>query len=327
MKKAITIVDVARLAGVSRTTASDALNNNGRVSEPTRLMVERAASALGYRPNAAAQSLRTATKGAIGIHLPEVMTRIDYYLQIVYGALEEAARQQTNVTLITSQRLFGGHRPPVDGVILLDPLAHDTAATQLMDLDVPVVTLEPADGADQAGIVSADHEAGVHELLDHFVAQGASTPALLASPRSTNWGTRVQTAYRQWCRENGKRPLVAERTFGSDSATLAEAARELLSLDEGIDAVLCGPDGSALVVMDVLQDSGKQPGDDVQIAALVDNPALAYVDPPVTAIDLAPRPAGARCVELLLGILRGERAPDEVVPLEIEVQYRASTRD
>lgn len=327
MKKAITIVDVARLAGVSRTTASDALNNNGRVSEPTRQVVERAAAALGYRPNVAAQSLRTATTGAIGIHLPEVMTRIEYYLQIVYGALEEAARQQVNVTLITSQRLFGRNRPPVDGVILLDPLAYDTSATQLMDLDVPVVTLEPADGADQAGVVSADHEAGVRELLDHFIAQGASTPAFLASPRSTNWGTRVQTAYRQWCREHGKRAFVTERTFGSDSATLTEAARELFSLHDDIDAVLCGPDGSALVVMDVLQDMGRTPGKDVQIAALVDNPALEYVDPPVTAIDLTPRPAGANCVRLLLEILRGERAPDEVVPLEIAVRYRASTRD
>lgn len=324
--RAATIVDVARAAGVGRTTASDALRGHGRVSEATRTAVEAAAAALGYRPNSAARSLRAATTGTVGIHLPEAMTRIEYYLQTVYGALEQAAIDEVDVTLITSRRLAGGQSPPaVDGVILLDPLADDPVAERLLALDQPIVTLEGVLGARPTGIVSADHEASVRELLDHLAARGATTPALLASPAVTDWGGRVQRAYGAWCAEHGIEPAMVERPFGSDSSVYAAAARELLVARPEVDAFLCGPDGSAIVVIDVVQDLGRDVGDDVLVAALVDNPAYVYTDPPVTAIDLTPRVAGAACIRLLLDIVRGERPADAESPLPIEVRYRAST--
>lgn len=324
--RAATIVDVARAAGVSRTTASDALRGHGRVSQETRVAVEAAAASLGYRPNSAARSLRAATTGTLGIHLPEAMTRIEYYLQTVYGALEQAAAEEVDVTLITSRRLAGGQAPPaVDGVILLDPLADDPVAERLLALDQPLVTLEGAQASRAVGVVSADHEAAVRELLDHLADRGATAPALLASPAVTDWGGRVQAAYRSWCAERGIEPAMAERPFGSDSAVYAAAARELLVARPEVDAFLCGPDGSAIVVVDVLQDLGREVGDDVLVAALVDNPAYVYTDPPVTAIDLTPRAAGAACIRLLLDIVRGDAAPDAEAPLPITVRYRAST--
>ncbi|MCH1881802.1 LacI family DNA-binding transcriptional regulator [Agrococcus sp. ARC_14] len=325
-RRAATIVDVAKRAGVARTTASDALRGHGRVSEVTRVAVEQAAAELGYRPNSAARSLRAATTGTIGLHLPEAMTRIDYYLQTVYGALEQAGFDEVDVTVITSRRLAGDQAPPsVDGVILLDPLADDPVATRLLALDLPIVTLERALGDAATGVVSADHEGAIRALLDHLAARGSTAPAFLASPAVTDWGTRAQEVYRAWCGEHGIAPTLVERPFGSDSAAYAEAAREVLTARPETDAFLCGPDGSAIVVADVLQDAGRVVGDDVLVAAMVDSPALAYTDPPVTAVDLAPRAAGALCVQLLVQIIRGEAEPNASVPLPIEVRYRAST--
>lgn len=326
-KRPATILDVARRAGVSRTTASDALRGHGRVSESTRLTVEQSAAELGYRPNTAARSLRSAATGTIGVHLPEAMTKIEYYLQTVYGALEQAGVEEVDVTLITSRRLAGGQSPPhVDGVILLDPIVDDPVADRLLGLELPVVTLERAVDAQSTGIVSADHEGAVRALLDHCAAEGSRSPGLLASPAVTDWGARTQQVYRGWCAEQGLEPAIVERPFGSDSAAYAGAARELLAARPETDAILCGPEGAAIVVVDVLQDLGRTVGRDVRVAALVDNPALALMEPPVTAVDLAPRAAGAACVRLLLDIIRGDTDPAVPVPLPIEVRYRASTR-
>lgn len=319
-------MDVARLAGVGRTTASDALRGRGRVSEETRKAVESAAAELGYRPNSAARSLRAATTGTIGIHLPEAMTRIEYYLQTVYGALEQAAIAEVDVTLITSTRLAGEQSPPsVDGVILLDPLVDDPVASRLLGLDLPIVTLEPAVSDRATGVISADHEAGLVAMLDHLAEQGSKAPAFLASPAVTDWGIRVQQCYRDWCARRGVEPALVERPFGSGPDVYAEAARELLVARPELDAFLCGPDGSAIVVTDVLQDLEREVGDDVLVAAMVDSPALLLTDPPVTALDLQPRRAGAMCVQLLLDVVRGAAEPDAVRELPIELRLRAST--
>lgn len=325
-RRAATIVDVARLAGVSRTTASDALGGRGRVSAATRLAVEDAARQLGYRPNTAARSLRTATTGTIGIHLPEAMTRIEYYLQTVYGALEQAARHEVDVTLITSTRLASGQAPPsVDGVILLDPLVDDPVATRLLHLDLPIVTLEPALGAAASGVVSASHERAFRDLLDHLEARGSRLPGFLASPAVTDWGVRMQREFRTWCEERSITPVVVERPFGSPPRRYAEAIGALLERQPDLDAVVCGPDGSAAVALDVLAAAGRRPGDDVLVAAIVDNSALAQTDPPVTAIDLQPRLAGELCVGLLLELIAGTQPPGTVVDHPIEIRYRAST--
>ncbi|MFD2757520.1 LacI family DNA-binding transcriptional regulator [Gulosibacter faecalis] len=324
--RTVTIQDVARYAGVSRTTVSDALNGTGRVSESTREAVTRAADELGYRPNTAAKSLRTSTTGTIGIHLPEAMTRIDYYLQIIFGALETAAIADVDVTLITSRRLGGNARPRVDGVIVIDPLSDDAIAQQLLDLDVPIVTLEQAPGQRPDGVVTADHEGALTELLEHLGERGARAPALLASPAVTDWGVRIQQRYREWCAGRGIPALITERPFGSAPASYAEALRDLFALRPDVDGVICGPAGSALVALDVLEDLDKQVGRDVLVAALVDSTSLVYTDPPITAIDLSPRAAGAACVEVLIDLVRGRRPRGGAdVPLPIRVEYRAST--
>ncbi|MEV7893513.1 LacI family DNA-binding transcriptional regulator, partial [Streptomyces cyaneofuscatus] len=78
--RTVTLLDVARTAGVSKSTASDALQGSGRVAEATRDRVRAVAEELGYRPNSAARRLRRSSTGAIGLHLPQTATRLDYYM-------------------------------------------------------------------------------------------------------------------------------------------------------------------------------------------------------------------------------------------------------
>ncbi|MFL6125959.1 LacI family DNA-binding transcriptional regulator [Actinophytocola sp.] len=321
MEEPVTLVALARAAGVSKTTASDALRNSGRVSERTRQHVVSVANRLGYSPNPSARSLRRASTGAIGLHVPEILTRSEYYMSFVFGVVDEAARQDYDVTLITSRR---GTFPRVDGVVLGDPLEADVVVRGLMTSSVPVVTCERFTGdSEPAGVVLSDHAAVLAELLDHLRAAGARRIALLASSAVTDWGATLQRTYREWCRAADVPPRLRELPFGSPPTAVQDTVAALLN--EDIDALVCAPDGAAMAALPVLRAAGRHIGDDLLLASCVDSTPLGQADPPVTAIDLRPRAAGAACAKLLFDLMNGQAEQGAVLGHPIGLVERAST--
>ncbi|MFF5986963.1 LacI family DNA-binding transcriptional regulator [Prauserella flavalba] len=323
----VNLIAVAKAAGVSKTTASDALRNSGRVSEKTREHVVAVANRLGYSPNPVARSLRMASTGTIGLHLPEVLTRSEYYMSFVFGVVDQAARMDYDVTLLTAQHVPSRRFHRVDGVVLGDPLETDTVVRGLLDSSVPVVTCERFTGdAEPAGVVLSDHAAMLDELLDHLHAQGARDIALLASSTVTDWGRTLQRAYLAWCERHRLRARLREMAFGSPTAVMQENVRALLNAEEAVDALVCAPDGAASAVLPVLRAAGRSIGDDLLLASCVDSAALNHTDPPITAIDLRPREAGAACARLLFDILSGEAPRGTVRAQPIGLNERRSTR-
>ena len=321
-----TIIDVAREAGVSRTTASDALRGTGRVSDETRAHVARVASELDYRPNSAARSLRAAATGTLGLHVPEHVTRISYYVQVIFGVLEACAEDGYDITLINTRRLHPlDAAPRVDGVILVDPMVGDEVVHDLLALELPTVTMERLVGDDpRTALVVSDHDASTRALLDHLLDRGCRRVGMLASPPVTDWGTRVLASYRVWCDANGIEPAVRTTPFAADRETYLAAARELLATP-GVDGLVCGPVRAIEAVLQVARESGLVVGRDLLVAGGVDDESLQHSDPPVTAVDLDPRGAGAECVRLLLRILRKQAEPTTEITFPVSVRYREST--
>ncbi|MFC4006090.1 LacI family DNA-binding transcriptional regulator [Nonomuraea purpurea] len=319
----VTILTVAKEAGVSKTTASDALRGSGRVSETTREAVARVAERLGYVPNGSARHLRRASTGTIGLHVPEVLTRSSYYMSFVFGVVEQAARHDYDVTLITSgQRRT---RPPrVDGLVLGDPLGGDPVVEGLMATGLPTVSCERFPGDRQAdGVVWSQHAAMLARLLDHLRESGASRPALIVAGDESDWAANVHRGYLGWCVAGGVTPLVRRVSFDATGDEVRAATRALLSVaGERPDALVCAPAGAAAEVAPLLREAGAG----VLLASCVDNAGTRQADPPITAIDLRPREAGASCAELLFELLSGA-APmgtERVHPIELAI--RASTR-
>lgn len=367
----VTILTVAREAGVSKTTASDALRGSGRVSERTREAVAQVAERLGYVPNGSARHLRKASTGTIGLHVPEVLTRSSYYMSFVFGVVEQAARHDYDVTLITSGQRRS--RPPrVDGLVLGDPLGGDPVVESLMATGLPTVSCERFPGSRQAdGVVWSEHASMLGRLLDHLRESGASRPALIVAGDESDWAASVHRGYLEWCTAHGVVPLVRRVSFDASGDEVRAAARALLdtaggsgrgadlgaeqdddrSTDRGagrgegwsvrrddgqgrgeavlgrggdgpLDALVCAPAGAATEVAPLLREAGVN----VLLASCVDSAATRQSDPPITAIDLRPKEAGASCAELLFELLSGA-APlgtERVHPIELSI--RASTR-
>jgi DNA-binding LacI/PurR family transcriptional regulator len=302
----VTIRTVAERAGVSTTTASDAMRGSGRVSERTRARVLEVAEALRYVPNGSAQHLRRASTGAIGLHLPAVLTRSNYYMSFVFGVVERAAADSHDVTLLTSGQPEARRTPRVDGLVLGDPLAGDPLVERLMTAGVPTVTCERFPGdAPATGVVRSEHAAAVSELLDHLRASGARRPALIVAGAESDWAGAVHQGFRDWCARHAVLPTVRTVPFDTPVEALHAAAHDLLATDPRIDALVCAPAGAAAVLLPVLRDAGRTVGEDLLLASCVDGPSMQSADPPITAIDLQPREAGAACAALLFDLLTG----------------------
>ncbi|MFE6701877.1 LacI family DNA-binding transcriptional regulator [Streptomyces sp. NPDC057718] len=340
--RTVTLLDVARAAGVSKSTVSDALQGSGRVAEATRDRVRAVADELGYRPNSAARRLRRASTGAVGLHLPATATRLDYYMNLAFGAVERAQEDGLDMVLLAPSGAAGGRiASRVDGLLVIDPEPGDSAVPGLLDAGVPVVTgeryLGPATGP--SGAVVCDNAASLTALLDHVTERGARRPALLAPSGSSAWATALRATARSWGRAHGVEVALRTVPFAATPAETEATTRALLTADPAVDAVICAPDGSAPGVLRAAAALGRRvgtadggstgsvgaPGPGLLVASCVDGTATRGAEPPVTAVDLRPAAYGRACAELLCDILADRTAPDTVRRHAWSLETRAST--
>ncbi|MFC8622320.1 LacI family DNA-binding transcriptional regulator [Streptomyces anulatus] len=261
--RTVTLLDVARAAGVSKSTVSDALQGSGRVAEATRDRVRAVAEELGYRPNSAARRLRRASTGAVGLHLPATATRLDYYMNLAFGAVERAQEDGLDMVLLAPSGAAGGRiASRVDGLLVIDPEPGDSAVPGLLDAGIPVVTgeryLGPATGP--SGAVVCDNAASLTALLDHVTERGARRPALLAPSGSSAWATALRATAGSWGRAHGVAVTLRTVPFAATPAEAEAAARALLAADPAVDAVICAPDGSAPGVLRAAAALGREVG-------------------------------------------------------------------
>ncbi len=324
----VTIRDVAREAGVSVTTVSDALSGGGRLSEATRVKVSVVADRLGYIPNPSARHLRKGRTGTIGLYFPDRVLGLEYYMTLAVGAAEGALRHDLALTLIPgwrdSRRVASFH---LDGMILADPVLGDPVLDELRRQRVPVVTCERdlSPGSQPVGRVESDNEAAMRGLLDHLRDQGARRTALIASDATTSWGHDLRAAYGAWCGRHRVTPQIQDVPLVSHPDEVAHAAEILLTGRRRPDAIISAMDGSAIGVLQAAERHGLRVPDDVLVASCVDGADLRQSTPPVTAIDIQPRVMGQWAAELLAEVLAGTQPSGTVRTLETHLVPRAST--
>lgn len=209
------IRDVAAAAGVSITTVSDALNGKGRLPDATRRHVREVADRLGYRPSAAARTLRTGKSGLIGLTVttygeePFTFTEFAYFAEMARAATSAAlARGYALVILPASSRHDVWGNVALDGTVVIDPSDQDPVVSELVRQGVPVVSDgRPAGSLPVHAWVDNDHEEAVLGILDHLAAAGARRIGLLTGTSTDTYTRLSTTAYLEWCERVGQEPV------------------------------------------------------------------------------------------------------------------------
>ncbi|MBD0424531.1 substrate-binding domain-containing protein [Streptomyces sp. TRM S81-3] len=329
-----TIADVARAAGVSRTTVSHALNGLGKVDPRTRERVRRVATELGYRPNLRAQRLRRGQAKAIALasSMPFAVaggpSRLGFYMEVAAAAAESALLHDYALVLVPPVQSGSAlYSVDIDGAIVVEPDVDDAAAAQLRERGLPYVTLgRPVSPGEDVPYVDLRGGLVAELLLRHLHEQGAVRPALIVGAGSRHSSVDAVAAYERLAKEYGWTPIVVRVPESGGEQAGYERCAELLAEHPEVDAVCALVDAFAVGAVRAIRDRGRAVPDDVMVVTRYDGLRARTCEPPLTAVDLHLDRAASDAVELLLGRLRGDTGtPSVAVPPEPRVIARASS--
>ena len=330
----LTLLDIARLAGVSRTTASRVLNGRGEVSPTVRARVEQVIEETGYRPLASARSLVSHRSGLIGFVVPirtAAMIQDPYFVTLLQGLSHESARKGLAVALFLFDeesdqnglvdRVIGPRR--VDGMLVSAYHTHDSLLDRLVDFDVPTVTMGPNSFPDAFGSVNVDNESGGRLAGEHLAAIGCRRVALIGGPEDTKSGADRTAGFRQALAEAGLElhpELVRVGDYTEHSGEVLAASL----VAEEFDGIFVASDMMAIGALRALQSRGVRVPHDVAVVGFDDLDAAAATDPPLTTVRQPIAGVASAALDMLLEQIDN---PDQVrnLVLPVDLVQRSST--
>lgn len=317
-----TSAEVARKAGVSRTTVSFVLNGvlNRGISEATRARVLAVADELGYRPNIAARTLAGGASATVGLVMPQATHLYDdAFLAHLVGSINEACHRAGLKMLIESTD--GEGREPggfvdlvrsrrIDGLIVVNlrRSEHDHLR-QIAAAGIPLVVLGSGrDGTGDFHTLGTDNHRGAMLAVNHLLDLGhrciahvgfAPSEFHSVSGRESGWHdalvARGITPERSW---------VAHADISAESGW--RATRELLARGVPFTALFVGNDTVAFGALRALREAGRRVPDDVAVVGYDVLPLAPFAEPPLTTVRTDPIRHGREAMEMLLALMAGQ---------------------
>lgn len=311
----ITITDVAREAGVSRTTVSHALNGRGQVDPATRLKVEDAARSLGYRPNRHAQRLRSGGANMIALmsSMPSTISggpsRLGFFMEVASVAASSALERGLVLALVPPNKPGQNtlNLLDIDGALVIEPQAGDPQLAALLQQGLPVVSIGRP-GGDTVDVPYVDLLSGpaTQMLLTHMLASGARQIALVVGTSERTSYTQAEQAYAAMAAGHGMKPVVLRQDESLGEVGGHAAARQLLKEHPQLDALLVMVDAFAVGAVHYAQEAGLRIPEDLMVATRYDGLRARSCEPPLTALDLHLESVAQQAVDLLFEHLRGD---------------------
>jgi DNA-binding LacI/PurR family transcriptional regulator len=327
---AVSIKDIARLAGVSHSTVSRALNHSPLIPVATAERIQRIAIEKGYTASAVARSLVTRRTQAIGV----VVTSIaDPFNGEVVAGIEEVANDEGySVILATSQadpqremtvvRSFRERR--VDGILVASSRLGAQYQPLSAELEAPIVLLNNQHASELAHSVSIDNADGGYQATAHLIELGHGDIAYIGDEFGLQSDEERFSGFKaamKKARLDVRKELVVRGDGGPAGGK--KRAAELLKLATPPSAIFCYNDMTALGVIEEVQARGWQVGREVSVVGFDDLFFVESLQPPLTTFRQPKRELGKQAMRLLLAILRGQRAERKVV-LRGELVVRGS---
>ncbi len=325
-----TIQDVARLAGVSTATVSRALAQPSRVTRTLRERVIGAVDELGYEPNVAARSLRTARSSRILVSVPDISNA--FYFNVIRGA-EEAARQAGYSIILGDTRNDPDvedeyaamlKTKEVDGLLFLGGRVPETLR-RMCAKATPAPIVNACELSPDLGVpgVHIDNEAAARDVLTYLVSLGHRRIGVLSGPLEILLcQERLRGA--QAVAAEARLPPLAVLSGPFSVQTGEELAPQLLAAT-GCTALFCFSDEIAMGAIDALRRHGLRCPEDVSVVGFDDIRFARVFGPPLTTIRQPAARIGQEAVRILCEILAGNTAPVRSVMLPYDLVVRKST--
>lgn len=329
---ALNIEDIAKAAGVSRSTVSRVLNGEQYVSAATRDRVLAVIERENYTPNPAARALVTQRSQALGVMIPHDLTTVFdnpwYFPTLLQGVSDRTTergyammlwmgRTETEEDLlyrrVTSNRLM-------DGMLVASATGDNPLIAHLVESGTPLVTVErPATHADRISYVTVDNIAGARMAVAHLIGLGRRRIGIVTGALDNMDGFDRLAGYKQALTESGwpvEADLIVEGNWDRPSGQ--SGAQRLF--EAGADAIFAANDIMALGVMDAAVALGVVIPDDVALVGFDD--LLVGGSIGLTTVRQPLRQKGAAATDLLIDLIEGRAVGVQHIVLPTQLVVR-----
>ncbi len=327
-RRAATLSDVARLAGVSTMTVSRVINGLAKVAPDTRVKVLAAMESLDYQPNLLARGLASGRSRSIGVLTIDTTL---YGPRAALRGVELAARDRGYSVTITT--LNDPDRTAVveaanllrsrstDGVIVVQPMISDESPEEFPRDTPPMVAVHGGAPGDYP-MISVDQRGGARMATEYLLSLGHRTVWHIAGPQDWYEGLERVAGWREALAAAGvEEPRMLR---GDWSAASGYAAAQDLLKESGVTAVFVANDQMALGLMHAMHERGIGCPDPISLVGFDDIPEAAYFSPGLTTVRQDFGEIGRRSVELLVAMIEGTEVPEFQI-LQPELIIRGST--
>lgn len=314
----ITRDDVARHAGVSKTTVSRVLNKNGYVSEENRIKIEQAIKELGYSPNLIARSLKTRQSRQILFYVHEVLN--PFFME-VYRGMEDCCEEH-GYTIVLSRNFdsLKIKERQYDGIILSHASAENEK--EYLKLGIPAVVTDYSGKPLEIPSVGINIKAGAEEAARYLLDNGHRKIAFITLSKSLE-----DQRFSGFCRPlekagiNTQSALIgyaAQKDNGFVSGY--NAAKQLMENAGAFTAVYAFNDTMAIGAISALQEKDIRVPQDVSIIGFDDILQAGFSTPKLTTVRLPKYEQGYESARLLINMIQGKAADSLVLETKLVVR-------
>ncbi|RDV45262.1 LacI family transcriptional regulator [Leifsonia sp. ku-ls] len=347
-ERGVNVFDVARAAGVSKSTAARVLAGAGSASPRAVERVRAAAASLGYTPNGLAKAMVSGETNTIGVIVPDISSA--FFAAVVRGITDVARTEGFEVLLSNTDghaeaedrtlEVFAQKR--VDGIVIA-PLNRERSAAlaQLEALGMPLVLLDRSSpAASGSTLVSLDHAAASGLAVEHLVKLGHERIAVLSEAGGRLDELLAPDVDRSQLPPSSLRLLgfvdaMAEHGLPLDrSAVIAAgydreagraAVRERFARDDRPTALYCTSELLSSGAYEALLDLGLRYPEDVSFIGFDDQEWCTLVRPAITVVAQPHYDLGSATAHRLVAAIRGPRPDPARIALPPTLVVRHST--
>jgi LacI family transcriptional regulator len=290
-RKRATLKTIAEATGFALTTVSRALKNEPDIGAETRAKVQAMAAQLGYRPDRAAQGLRTGRTLVIGLILDETLSVAEFEKRIIQGA-SKVIYEETDYNLVVlphtddsdpvaSVRYFV-ESAQVDGLIFAHTTPQDERVRYLLERQIPFVTHGRTALKQSHAFFDFDNYAMTKQSVERLVEKGRRRLAMVPATPHLTCAAHFLDGFQDGVREAGVEGIFVPGLYlNDDPAKFRDAARALIEEGPVPDGIVCGIETAAIGLMAGLQDAGLVVGEDIDVIAKSTSDILDYLTPPI----------------------------------------------
>jgi LacI family transcriptional regulator len=327
----LTLEDIGRLAGVSRSTVSRVINDQASVNPEVRERVRSVIARTGYTPNVVARSLVSGRTGVIGLVIPSRVHALfedPYFSRLIQGisAASNQAGNTLSLFIFQNEEEEAALYPRVvksgvlDGLILTATRMADPLLARMAVGEIPLVIVGRPD-VEGVSYVDVDNQGGGLRAATHLADLGYERIGLIGAPVSTTAGIDRLNGFTEGLALRGLSLHPDLRVDGDFSGESGHLAMQQL-IPHRPDAIFAASDTMAAGALRALREAGVRVPEDIALMGFDGLPASERSVPPLTTIRQPVTETGARAVQMLNELVSGaaHRPLVEIMPVELVVR-------